>query len=256
MKLNSKKFKVFTLVLVLATAVTSIGFVVKKDVVGYHMEDISVEIENRIDNFFIDEEDVMALVMLGEKDSILGDKYGRVDLKEIEDRIESHSFVKEAQVFRDLKGHLVVRAHQNRPVARLIANNGKNAYISQEGEILPVSSKYTSRVVVLTGGYLSKVTQMDNVKDDDYAMKLFDLVEYINDHRFWQMQIGEVNVARNGNITMYPQVGRQKLEFGRAEDIDKKFKKLKIFFKEIMPTKGWNAYSRVNVAFGDQIVCE
>ena len=256
MKLNSKTFKTLTLILVLATAITSIGFVVKKDVVGYHMADISVEIENRTVNFFIDEEDVMSLVMMGERDSILGDKFGRVDLKEIEDRIESHSFVKDAQVFRDLRGHLVVRAHQSRPVARLIADNGRQAYISEEGKLLPVSSKYTSRVVVLTGGYLSKVTQLKTVAQDEYAMKLFELIDYINNHRFWQMQIGEVNVARNGDVTMYPQVGRQKLEFGKAEELDKKFKKLKIFFKEIMPTKGWNAYSRVNVAFGDQIICE
>jgi len=256
MKVNSKTFRAVTLTLVLATAATSIGFVVKRDVVGYHMEDISVEIENRSENYFIDEEDVMGLLMMGEKDSILGDKYGRIDLKEIEDRIEAHSFVKDAQVFRDLRGHLVVRAQQSRPVARLIADNGKHAYISEEGALLPISSKYTSRVVVLTGGYLSKVTQLESIYQDEYAMKLFELIDYINSNRFWRMQIGEVNVARNGNIIMYPQVGRQKLEFGRATDIDKKFKKLRIFFKEIMPTKGWNAYSRVNVAFEDQIICE
>lgn len=256
MKTDSKNSRLLTLVFILATAMTSIGFVSKRHVAGYRPKDISVEIKNRYGNFFIDEEDVMKLVMTGEKDAVLGDKQGRVDMKEIEDRIESHSFVKEAQVFRDLKGHLVVRVYQNRPVARLIAGNGKQAYISEGGDLLPMSAKYTSRVVVLTGGYLNKVTQLHSVREDEYAMKLFDLASFINSHRFWQMQIGEVHVADNGKITMYPQVGKQKLEFGHAENIEEKFKKLKIFFKEIMPTKGWNTYSRVNVTYKDQIICE
>ena len=255
MKMNRKSFKTLTLTLVLVVAVTSIAFVLKRDA-GYHMEDIAVEIENRVDNFFIDEEDVMALIMTGERDSVLGDKFGNVNLKAIEERIEAHSFVKDAQVFRDLKGNLVVRAHQNRPIARLVADNGKHVYLSEEGEVLPVSSKYTARVVVLTGGYLSKITQLKNVQEDEYAEKLFHLINYLNNDRFWRMQIGEVHVERNGDVIMYPQVGRQKMEFGKAVDIDKKFKKLKIFFKQIMPTKGWNAYKRVNVAYEDQIICE
>lgn len=256
MSIKSKILRALTLLLVMSTAFLTIGFAVKRDVVGYHMEDISVEIKNRSENFFVDKEDVMALIMADERDSILGDKYGRVNLKEIEDRIESHSFVKDAQVFRDLKGHLVVRAHQSRPVARLISNRGDHAYISEEGLLLPVSTKYTSRVVVITGEYVSKLIQLESVQDQAYAKQLFEMINYINDNQFWQMQIGEINVARNGDITMYPQVGGQKLEFGKPERIDKKFKKLKIFFKEIMPTKGWNAYSRVNVAFRDQIICE
>ncbi len=255
MTLKSKTYKVFTLTAVVLMLFMSIGFVVKRDV-GYHMDDIAVEIENRSANFFIDEEDVLALVMADERDSILGDRFGRVDLKKIEDRIESHSFVSDAEVFRDLKGHLVVRAYQSKPVARLIAGNGSHAYISENGKILPVSSKYTSRVVVLTGRYLNKLTTMASVEEAPYAEQLLELVDYINNDRFWSMQIGEINVDRRGDIVMHPQVGRQKLEFGQAENIDKKFKKLKIFFKQIMPTKGWNAYKRVNVAYGDQIICE
>ncbi len=51
---------------------------------GYRIDDIDVEIENAYENFFIDEADVMALIMENEGDSILGDAYGRVDLKEVE----------------------------------------------------------------------------------------------------------------------------------------------------------------------------
>ncbi len=255
MKLSKRTYSVVLSVLVIAVLFITIGFVEKREI-GYRVDDISVKIENRFENFFVDEEDVMALIMESEGDSILGDAYGRVSLKEVERRIESHSFVKDAEVYRDLKGHLVVKAYQSKPVARLVANNGRHAYISEEGTVLPVSSKYTARVVVLSGPYMNEMTRAESIHDEEYYQNIYDLVEFINHDRFWKMQIGEVNVDRKGKVTMYPQVGRQKLEFGRAENIQDKFKRLKIFFKEIMPTKGWNAYSRVNVEFKDQIICE
>lgn len=229
---------------------------VKNRDMGYHMEDIDVEIENAYENFFVDEDDVMALIMQGEGDSILGDGFTAVSLKEVEQRIKSHSFVKDAEVFRDLKGHLVVKARQNKPVARLISNGGKNAYIGEDGDILPVSPKYTARVPVVTGKYVDRLMGLGEVAEDEYAVKVYDLINFINDNKFWSMQIGQIDINSKGKVVMYPQVGDQLLEFGYAEDFDRKFKKLEIFFKQIMPTKGWNTYERVNVEYKDQIICE
>ena len=255
MKIGKKTYRTLMSAITITLLFISIGFVEKKEV-GYHVEDISVEIENRFENFFVDEMDVMSLIMENEGDSVLGDKYGRVNLKKIEQRIESHSFVKDAEVFRDLKGHLVVKAYQSKPIVRLVGTNGKHAYISEEGKILPVSSKYTARVAVLSGDYMNQMARAESVEDEPYYGKLNDLIDFVNNDRFWKMQVGEINVDRKGKITIYPQVGRQKLEFGQAENIEDKFRRLKIFFKEIMPTKGWNTYSRVNVEFKDQIICE
>ncbi|WP_420387979.1 cell division protein FtsQ/DivIB [Roseivirga sp.] len=229
---------------------------VKNRDMGYHMEDIDVEIENAYENFFVDADDVMALIMQGEGDSILGDGFNRVSLKDVESRIESHSFVKDAEVYRDLKGHLVVKARQNKPVARLMSNRGDNAYIGEDGEMLPVSSKYTARVPVVTGQYVDQLMEFASVADEEYAAKVFELINFVNAHKFWTMQIGQIDISSKGYIVMYPQVGDQRLEFGYAEDIERKFKKLEIFFKQIMPTKGWNTYSKVNVEYKDQIICD
>jgi len=255
MRIGKKIYGVLVSLIILVLAFVSIGFV-NKDNVGYRVDDIAVNIENRSENFFVDEADVMALIMENEGDSILGDHFGAVNLKEIEERIESHSFVKEAEVFRDLKGHLVVAATQSKPVARIVAKNGKHAYISEEGLLLPVSSNYTARVIVLTGDYMSQLSKVESVLEDEYHAQLFELIKFVNQDSFWNMQIAEINVDRKGKIVMMPQVGNQRLEFGKAEDIEDKFKRLKIFFKEIMPTKGWNAYERVNVEFKDQIICD
>ena len=255
MKIGKRTYSILFTLAALFIVFLSYSFIEKKEA-GYRIDEIAVNIENRFENFFVDEDDVMALIMEHEGDSILGDRFGKVNLKEIEGRIESHSFVKEAEVYRDLKGHLVVKAFQSKPVARLVANNGQHAYISEEGTILPVSSKYTARVVVLSGAYMNQLTKAETVQDDPYYVQLFELVEFVNSNDFWRMQIAEINVDRKGKVVMYPQIGKQKLEFGKAENFESKFRRLKIFFKEILPTKGWNAYDRVNVEFKDQIICD
>ncbi len=233
-----------------------ISFVEKRDL-GYRIDDIDVEIENAFENFFVDEDDVMSLIMENEGDSILGDKFGRVSLKAIESRIESHSFVKDAEVYRDLKGHLVVKARQNKPIARLMANNGRNAYIGEDGDLLPVSPKYTARVPVITGTYVNTLMKLNNVHEGEYDMKVYDLINYINANKFWTMQVGQIDIDSKGYVVMYPQVGKLRMEFGSIEDIENKFKRLEIFFKQILPTKGWDAYqTKVNVAFKDQIICD
>ena len=237
------------------TLILIISFAERKEA-EYRMEDINIQIENTRENLFIDQADVMALIVGTEKDFTLGDPNGRINLKTVETRIETHSFVKNAEVYRDLKGHLLVKVKQHRPVARLIAENGKSAYVGEEGTLLPVSGKYTARVPVITGRYVRQLLHLKSLKTEASAFGVFNLINYINTHKFWTMQIAHLDIDLRGNVVMYPQLGDQRLEFGKAEDIDKKFKKLKIFFERIMPTKGWNTYDRVNVAFKDQIICE
>ena len=141
-------------------------------------------------------------------------------------------------------------------VARLVSNRSEGAYIGATGDLLPISLKYTARVPVITGAYVNQLMELSNVADDAYATELKAMVEYILADEFWRMQIGQLDIDRSGEIVMYAQIGDQRLEFGGPNDYEKKFKKLKIFFKQIMPTKGWNAYERVNVAYKDQIICE
>lgn len=255
MKVKETIWRVVGITGVSVLLLSMISFIDKREV-GYRVDDIEVDIENTYENFFIDEEDVMSLILENKGDTVLGDAYGRVSLKEIERRVESHSFVKDAQVFRDLNGHLVVKATQNKPIARIIADNGKQAYLGEEGDILPVSSKYTARVLVLSGSYMDELTAKESIEGNEYDQKLYDLIEYISEDKFWNMQIAQLVVGKNGKVVMIPQVGDQKLEFGYAENFKSKFKRLEIFFKEIMPTKGWNTYSRVNVEYKDQLICD
>ena len=87
-------------------------------------------------------------------------------------------------------------------------------------------------------------------------MDLLQLLNHINNDKFWRAQIAGIVVKKDGELNMLPQVTKQEIVFGLPEDLEEKFKKLKVFYKQVLPNKGWNTYSMVNVKFKNQLVCE
>ena len=61
---------------------------------------------------------------------------------------------------------------------------------------------------------------------------------------------------KDGEMILYPQVTRQYVQFGTIDDWERKMAKLKIFYDRILPFKGWNSYTRVNLKYDNQIICE
>ncbi len=178
-----------------------------------------------------------------------------IDLKSIERRILSNKYVKEAQAYANLRGQVFVDISLNIPIARFMLDGKKDFYICESGTIMPTSDKYTSRVLLLSGEYLNHMPE-GNIRNDSSYHQVFELVKYISQDEFWKAQIAQLDIDQNGYVTLFPQVTKQYIEFGKPVDIEKKFLKLKIFYKKILPYKGWNHYTKVNIEYKDQIVCE
>ncbi len=231
-----------------------IGFVGKKyDDVS--CQSIMVDIDNQKGNYFISDAEIVSIITDNGRRRIVGEPFANLDLKTLEQEIEQEKFVQNAEVFRDLKGNLIVSINQSRPIARMLSKKMPDRYISDRGDILPISKRYTARVLLIRGPFAEDAS-MKHLYDSELGSEMLDLLKYIELDDFWKAQVAELYVSRNGDISMYTQVSKQQVIFGKPEDIDKKFKRLKIFYKHILPAKGWNTYSRVNVNFKDQIVCE
>ncbi|MBC8082431.1 MAG: hypothetical protein H7Z21_04410, partial [Hymenobacter sp.] len=109
---------------------------------------VIVRISNEFNNFFISEREVTTLLTRGGRQRLEGRPAAELDLPALEARLKAHSFVKEAQVYRDLAGNLHADVRQNRPIARLThPNTRQDCYLDAEGHKLPLSSLFTARVV-------------------------------------------------------------------------------------------------------------
>lgn len=222
---------------------------------GSVCKDIVVELDNLHENHFLDEADVMKLVE-GSGQKIKGVGIDRIDLKTIENKIKYDKHILDAELFGDLKGNLIVNVELRRPIARIVQSDAPDAYVAEDGVIMPVSEKYTSRVILISGPFVKQLLEDEDLTKSEDGMRLKEMIEFINADDFWKAQIAQLDINSNGKITIYPQVTGQRVEFGRAENFEAKFKKLMIFYKEILPQRGWTRYERVNLEYEGQIIAE
>ncbi len=222
---------------------------------GVVCKNIVVKIYNTHDNHFLDEKDIIHL--LGkEGENIVGVSFSRISLRELEQRLLADKTISKTEIFSDLKGNMFVTVELRRPIARIIRNDGPDAYITEDGSIMPVSDKFTSRVMLISGAYANSLLKMDNLYKAERGDKLMDVLNHIHHDKFWKAQIAQLDISKSMDITMLPQVTKQRIEFGEPEAVEHKFKKLKVFYKEILPGKGWNTYDKVNLKYENQIIAE
>jgi cell division protein FtsQ len=219
------------------------------------VRDIQVKIENIHENHFLDEEDVLGLMAVN-RENLRGTSMSDLNFRNIEKKIMKDPFIKDADVYSDLKGNILVNVELRRPVARIVRNDGPDGYIAEDGTIMPVSEKFTSRVVLISGGFVRQLLQMDNAYQTEEGTQLMEMINAIREDEFWKAQIAQLDIDSKAKVTIMPQVGDESIEFGKPDNLEMKFSKLRIFYKEILPRVGWNKYNRVNLEYEGQIVAE
>ena len=251
MKGNLKKiiaFVVLSLILV-----GFIGFVEKQTLYKtYQGEEIVIEGLSGV--YFVEDVEISKILAQAFPDLKVGLPLEEVPIQAIEKRIGGHPFVKSVQAMIGQKGILSIKIHQHQPIARIAQPYGADGYITSEGKVIPTSTSYTSRVLILEGDYAEQLMDQGDVMIE--MPELMNLIEFITKDKFWNAQITEVELNAADDIRLYQQVGSQLIEFGDAHHIEDKFDRISVFYKEILPKKGWNTYARVSVKYKDQIVCE
>lgn len=219
------------------------------------VRDIHITIDNLRENHFVDEKDIVRLMEV-DMDNLKGAKIESLNFREIENRIKADPFISDAELYSDLKGNLSVKAELRRPVARMVRNDGPDGYIAEDGTVMPVSDKFTSRVILLSGSMVTKLLKLENVRQVEEGRQLLEMLDLIREDDFWKAQIAQLDIDNKTKITLFPQVGDERIEFGKPDNLELKFRKLKIFYKEVLPRVGWNKYQRVSLEYEGQIVAE
>lgn len=172
-------------------------------------------------------------------DSILVTDFSKEKLENI---LESHPAVKQAEVFGSQQGDINILVEQKQAIVRLKGDNG-DYYLDEFGNRMELCTNYTSKVVVVTGNF--------SVKDH---ISIYEFISEINTSEFWRSQITQVHFEK-GEVLLIPRVGSHKVNIGSFKNITDKLDNLYQFYKVVMPGKGWHTYSNINLKFENQIVC-
>lgn len=235
-----------------ASIVASLVFVnySKKQLINNNIE---VKIKNTDKFSFVNELEIKELINSKNKNPL-----------EIENLINNHPSIELSQVYKTIKGDLVVEVIQREPIARIFAQK-ESYYIDDKGKIMPLSPNYTAHVPVVTGNIKETYSkfykldlddlQNDSIKDKMILDDIYSLMHYVHQNPFWKSQIEQVFVNKDLEIELIPKVGNHRIVFGEVQYIDKKFNKLLLFYKKGLSKTGWNEYATINLKFNNQVVC-
>jgi cell division protein FtsQ len=221
---------------------------------GLLCKGVKVDIKGVDKNPFIDEKDVKKIIVdfTGKKPE--GTPVDNFNLKAIEAAIEKDVWVDNAELFFDRNSMLQVNVNEREPVARVFTKSGNTFYIDSSVTMLPLSDKFSARLPVFTGF----TTDAKVLLPADSAL-LFDIKKIsiaIQKDNFLMAMIDQVDITPERNFEMTPKIGDQQIIFGDASDIDQKFNKLKLFYKDVITRSGWSHYSTINLQYKDEIVAK
>lgn len=210
----------------------------------------SIQLKGKADEWFVDKKDIAALLIV--QGGIRGREIKAFDLRRMENQLKSNVWIKDAELFFDNSHILQVRVEERIPVARIFTTRGNSFYIDTSGERLPLSDKFSARLPVFTGFPSEK----DNVKNTDSALVrgIIDISDYLLHNSFWMAQISEIDITPDNTFEMIPVVGNHVIVFGDGTDYDKKFKRLLLFYQQVLSKTGMDVYEKLNVQYARQVI--
>lgn len=200
--------------------------------------DVNLHFTNS-ENLYLTEEAVNKLLIQNEvKVQSVGKE--TLDLSEVERALDAHEMIENAEVYVNIDGIFGVTITQRKPIARIMGP--ESYYLDRQGKRMPLSEYYSARVPLITG-----------ISENELE-ELFPLVDYIRQDPFLTRHI--TGLHRKAGA-MYELEMRQLdflVAFGKVNDIDNKFNNLKAFYQKGMKDKKLNAYKKVDLRFGQQVV--
>lgn len=179
-----------------------------------------------------------------------------IDLASLEQMIDNIPVVETSEVFIDANNVVRVQLTQRQPLLRVASNNGEEYYLDKEGGRIPVKAGAAVRVAIVTGeippyehGFLDK-KKKNPLKD------AFNFMTIVQEDPFMLALVEQVDIARDGYMTIAPKLGRKRIRFGHYENVEEKIKKLKVVYKELLPVTGWDKHDALNLEFKDQVIAQ
>ncbi|WP_346856703.1 hypothetical protein [uncultured Draconibacterium sp.] len=213
----------------------------------------SIEVEYEPDELIrVDKSEIIALVKAADE-KIIGKKFDQINAVKIEQAVEKHDALLKAEVYEvvtvtdsaSYQGVLSVRLKHRKPVLRVMSGES-NYYLDKFGGKIPVSSNYSANVLVSTGTF-----------DEKFAReKLLPCVLFMANDEFWDAQIEQVHVEKNGEVVLTPLVGDHIIELGKLDNYEEKLRNMKAFYKQVLADNNWNKYKTVSVKYKNQVIAK
>lgn len=226
---------------------------------------IEVVLHRTNDNNLIPAAQIEEIIKRAHGSEITASRLTDINLQALEDSLyQALPTIGRAELSKSLTGYLVADITVRIPVARVVDQNSNSFYIDRKGAKFPVSEYHSANVLVIRGDFDEEVRDTTTLNDAlpwpgrDYGcISIYEslpVVNYIVKDSFLNVQISEIFIAQDGQLTLFPQVGDAEIEFGSPTGIKEKFDNLMLFYRQVPKEMGWKAYRSISIKYRGQVV--
>lgn len=203
---------------------------------------VDVEVINADSTSFVTPQGVLN-DLKGQGVKLIGKHMGDIDASDIEEALKLSPYLESADIIKCQGGRVLIRVSQLVPVLRVF-DGETSYYVNRAGKQMSASSYYHCDVPIVQGHFTRKYP----------ATRLLPLIDYVESDSLLRSLVTMYQVRDTNNIIIVPDISGHVVNIGNADGFENKFAKLKLFYKQVMPKKGWNTYDTISVKWNHQIV--
>ncbi len=174
---------------------------------------------------------------------IAGTPIMQLDAAKIERYLRNMNLFEEVSCMLTSDNRLLVQALPLVPVMRVFTDD-KSYYINKSGKYIEALPEFYTNVPVVKGDFTKRFTPKE----------LVPLVNKIETDQFMKEVTGMLVARDRNNLLIVPRIRGHVVNFGDTTRLDEKVGMLKLFYRKVMPKKGWNEYDTISVKYRGQIV--
>lgn len=213
---------------------------------------VDIEIHGSQEQLFVDSKEVEVLLTAQGAYKLNGRAIRLFDLRKMEESLKKNVWISEAQLFFDNNHVLQVNITEREPVARVFTMLGNSFYLDTAGVKLPLSDQFSVKLPVFTG--FPNETDRWTKKDSALVRQVIAVSAQIRSNPFIAALVAQADINAQGEFELIPVIGKQVIELGTGTDLEKKFRRLDLFYRQVVSKTGTELYDRIKIQYAGQVV--
>lgn len=211
---------------------------------------VFIGIRSSAGKFYVEKDDILKLAEATAGGSLEGQPVAGIDLTSLEKSLEANSWIRDAELYFDSKDALHIAVEERQPIARIFTVHGNSFYIDSSGHFMTLVDKMSARVPVITGFVEGKGSRRDSL----FMEEVKAVANFIYNDTFWNAQTGQIDITPQRKFELVPVLGDHIIRIGNGKDLESKFRRLYVFYKQALPKLGLNKYATLDVQYSGQVL--
>lgn len=167
----------------------------------------------------------------------------QINTNQVEQFLRKSPFLESASVVKGADGQLLIVVRQIVPVLRIMDGND-SYYVNRQGKRMPASANYFADVPVVSGHFTKAYG----------PERLLPMIQYVEADPTLRSIVSMYNFVDSSNVFIIPVFAGHVVNLGSIQGYESKFQKLMLFYRKVMPAKGWDLYDTLSLKWNHQVV--